>query len=159
MSNIQVVALESQQKERLEGMFKKGRWTARQLKRAEVLLIANDQKTISNTALAQETGCHRETVRKVRRRFLKGGLDAALFDLPRSGQPRKLNDGDKAYVIATACSNPPRGCGYWTLELLTSRLKHHKGKRVSTETVRKVLLENKLKPWRKKNVVNSRNHS
>ena len=52
--------------------------------------------------------------------------------------------------MATACSKPPPGRARWTLELLADemvRLTDHE--ELSSETVRRRLAENHLKPWRK----------
>lgn len=152
-AHVRTVALNSQQKERLEGMLRKGRWTPRELTRARILLTANGQRKWSNTTIAKEVNSSRETVRSIRNRFLDEGLDIALLDRPRSGQPRKLTEKDEAFVIATACSKVPRGYGHWTLTLLAGKLKNKRGIKVSGECIRYVLLRNNLKPWRKKNVV------
>jgi hypothetical protein len=56
----------------------------------------------------------------------------------------------KALLVATACSEAPRGRARWTLELLVDelvRLTDHAT--LSRETVRRRLEENDLKPWRK----------
>lgn len=152
-AQIQVITLDSQQREQLEGMLRKGRWTSRQMQRARILLMADDQKGASNTTIAQALASGRETVRRVRHRFLTKEIDEALFDWPRSGQPKKLTVEDEAFVIATACSDPPRGSNHWTLKLLVERLKVKRRKEVSTEPIRRVLLQNQTKPWLKKNVV------
>lgn len=158
-AHVRTVALNSQQKERLEGMLRKGRWTPRELTRARILLTANGQRKWSNTTIAKEVNSSRETVRSIRNRFLDEGLDIALLDRPRSGQPRKLTEKDEAFVIATACSQVPRGYGHWTLTLLAGKLKNKRGIKVSGECIRYVLLRNNLKPWRKKNVVYSKGDS
>ncbi len=140
-------------------MLSKGRWTARQLRRARILLMVHNEKHLSNSTVANKLGCGRETVWRIRRRFLKEGLKTALFDYPRSGQPKKLTVEHEAYIIATACTDAPKGSNHWTLKLLTQKLKHRKKVLVSTEVIRKVLLKNKLKPWLKKNVVHFKNHT
>ena len=154
-AHIRIVALNSQQKDRLEGILRKGRWTPREMTRARILLTANEQRKWSNTTIAKEVNSSRETVRSIRNRFLDGGLDNALSDRPRTGQPRKLTSRDEAFVIATACSEVPRGYDHWTLTLLAGILKSKRGVTVSGECIRWVLLRNDLKPWRKKNVVYS----
>ena len=56
----------------------------------------------------------------------------------------------EALLVATACASPPEGYARWTLELLADaivRLTDHES--LSTETVRRRLAENDLKPWRK----------
>lgn len=158
-AHVRTVALNSQQKERLEAMLRKGRWTPRELTRARILLSANGHREWSNTTIAKEVNSSRETVRGIRNRFLDEGLDDALSDRPRSGQPKKLTSKDEAYVVATACSKIPRGYDHWTLTLLAKRLKNKRGVKVSGECIRLVLLKNDLKPWRKKNVVYSKAYS
>lgn len=154
-AQIQVITLNSQQKQQLEGMLRKGRWTPRQMMRARILLTANDQKQASNTTIARLLSVGRETVRIIRHRLLTEGLEQALYDRPRSGQPKKLSVKDEAFVIATACSDPPKGCDHWTLKLLVKKLKTQKRKEVSVAPIRRVLLTNNTKPWLKKNVVYS----
>lgn len=95
-AHVRIVALNSQQKERLEGMLKKGRWTPRELTRARILLTANEQRKWSNTTIAKEVNSSRETVRSIRNRFLDEDLNSALLDRPRSSQPRKLTSKDEA---------------------------------------------------------------
>lgn len=158
-AQIQVITLDSQQRQRLEGMLRKGRWTPRQMQRARILLMADDQKGASNTTIAAELSCGRETVRRIRHRFLTEGVEGALFDRPRPGQPKKLTGEDEAFVIATACSDPPLGSDHWTLKLLVKKLKTKKRKEVSTEPIRRVLLQSQTKPWLKKNVVYTQSYA
>jgi transposase len=153
-----IVALESQQEQRLRDMLRKGIWPARSLKRAKVLLIANDKPHLSNTQIGQEMDCHRETVRNIKCRYFKEGLDSALFDKPKPGNGGKLDDKDRAYVIAKACTDAPQGYDHWTLELLRQQVRQRRGKEVCGETIRLVLKQNKLKPWLKKNVVHTRDN-
>lgn len=153
MAKIQVVVLERQQKEKLEAMLRKGRWSPREIKRAQVLLMANDNKEISNNKIAESLSLTRDTVRIIKQRFIRQGLEVAIFDRPRPGQPKKLTDKDEAFVIATACSDAPEGHDRWTLELLRKEVRNKRGVEISIELIRKLLIKNKVKPWRKKNVV------
>lgn len=157
MSLIQVITLEGQQEKRLESMLKRGRWTPRELVRARILLMANDRKDMSNQNIADELKCGREKVREVRKRFIEEGLDAALSERPRPGHPKSLNNEDSAFIIATACSESPKGTDHWTLTMLQSHFEYHTGKKVSTEPIRKLMLASELKPWLKKNVVRGEN--
>lgn len=156
---IQVITLDHQQRQQLEGMLRKGRWTPRQMMRARILLLADDQKMASNTTIAVILSCGRETVRQVRHRFLTEGLEKALIDRPRSGQPKKLTGEEEAFVIATACSKPPQGSNHWTLKLLVKKLKTTKRKTVSVKPIQRILLQSKIKPWLKKNVVYSHRYA
>ena len=69
---------------------------------------------------------------------------------PRPGAARKLSGKETALLVATACSDPPRGRKRWTLDLLADamvKLTEHDS--LSRETVRRRLAEDELKPWRK----------
>ena len=90
MAKIQTVVLTRHEKEQLEAMLRKGRWSPREIKRAHVLLMADDTKHISNGEIGKRLHLTRDTVRIIRQRFLEGGVEAALFDRPRPGQPKKL---------------------------------------------------------------------
>ena len=149
-AQIQVIALDSQQRKQLKGMLRRGRWTPRQMMRARILLMADDQKEASNTTIASTLSCGRETVRIIRHRFLTEGLQEAFYDRPRPGQPKKLTVEEEAFVIATACSDAPKGSDHWTLTLLQKKLKTVKGKEVSATPIRRILLTSNTKPWLKK---------
>jgi len=79
-----------------------------------------------------------------------GNSEAALSEEPRPGAERKLSGKEEALLVATACSRPPEGRARWTLELLAGglvKLTEHQS--ISRETVRRRLVENDSKPWRK----------
>jgi transposase len=153
MAKIQIITLKDKQKEQLEAMLKKGRWSPREIKRAQVLLMADDTKQISNIEIGRNLGLTRDTVRIIKKRFIEKDLETAIFDRPRPGHPKKLSNKDEAFIIATACSEAPDDNDHWTLVLLKKELKRKRGVEISTEPIRKLLLKNKVKPWRKKNVV------
>ena len=52
----------------------------------------------------------------------EGGLDSALNDDPRLGQPAKFDDRIKSQVVAMVCSDPPSGFDRWTLDLLKQKV-------------------------------------
>src|ERR1044072_1846388 len=54
-------------------------------------------------------------------RYLEEGLDAALFDKPRSGKPPTIDGKMRAQITALACSRAPAGHAGWTLRLLADR--------------------------------------
>lgn len=157
MPAIQTIKLPENDRKRLERMLTRGRWSARERMRARILLLAATEPTLANQPLANRLGGGRELVRTVRSRYLASGLDAALFERPRSGQPKKTSAEEEAFIVATACSEDvPAGYDHWTLALLTSRLNRRRkgvGKPpVSDAPVARILLTHELKPWREKNV-------
>lgn len=61
------------------------------------------------------------TVFNVKSRYFQGGLERALYDLPRSGKPPRITPQNKAAITALACSDAPTGYARWTLRLLADK--------------------------------------
>jgi transposase len=140
------VDLNQDERDQLDTMLRGGKHAARRLKRAQILLAADAGET--DEAIAANVCVGLSTVYRTRRRFVAGNLELALSEEPRPGGGRKLTGKEEALLVATACSNPPRGRTRWTLELLAGemvKLTEHAS--VSRETVRRRLKENQLKPW------------
>ena len=98
-----------------------------------------------------------QAIRKVGHRYQQGGLEAALFEKQRPGATAVLADSQKQRIIAMVCSDPPEGRARWTVRLVTQEaVKRRLVPRVGRETIRILLLEHDLKPWREKNVVRGR---
>lgn len=151
--------LSAEQEMKLKGMLKKGRWSPRELKRAEILLMAHQQKKLNKKEISRQLKCGREKVMRVVQRFQKNhDVDKALFEMPRPGQPKRLDPKEEAFVIATACSDSPEGSSVWTLRLLQENFQKNKKKTVGKTTIGKILMEHELKPWKKKDVVRPTTH-
>ena len=143
------VTLSAEERSELERLVSGGKGPVRKLKRAQILLAADAGATAEVIALNVSTST--STVFRTKQRFVEEGLAAALSEEPRPGAERKLSVGEEALLIATACSKPPTGRAVWTMELLADemvRLTSHES--LSSETVRRRLVEKELKPWQKK---------
>lgn len=143
-----VVDLSQSERDQLGALLSRGRNTSRKLKRAQILLAANDG--VSDEVIAATVKVSGSTIYRTRRRLVEANLEGALSEEPRPGAVRKLSGKEEALLVATACSTPPPGRARWTLELLADemvRLTDHDT--LSPETVRRRLAENHLKPWRK----------
>ncbi len=93
----------------------------------------------------------RTAIWRTKKKFLEGGLEHALQDGARSGQPIKYKQKEQAEVIALACSDPPEGRQRWTLELLAEEAKTIEGlQTINRESIRLILKKNECKPWLKK---------
>ena len=92
-------------------------------------------------------------------RFHERGLGGALYDAPRPGQKRVLDDKGEAHLIALACSKPPDGYECWTIGLMKTHLDRRVGKPASKSTIARILMANDLKPWQQKNVVCGGTHA
>lgn len=98
-----------------------------------------------------------QAIRKVGHRYQEGGLERALYEQQRPGAAELLEDKHKQRIIAMVCSDPPEGCARWTVRLVAQEaVKRKLVPRVGRETIRVLLLDHDLKPWRKKNVVRGR---
>jgi len=143
------ITLTSEEREQLWSLVQSGKGRFRRLKRAQILLAAASGS--SDAAIAKNVAVGASTVYRTKRRFVEEGLEAALSEEPRPGADRKLAAKEEALLVATACSAPPAGRARWTLALLAEamvRLTRHDS--LSSETIRRRLAENQLKPWQKK---------
>jgi transposase len=128
---------------------RKGLHPAREIKRALILLDSTDP-TLDNPTLAQRFGVSRATVENVQRRYRRGGLDRALHEAPRNGQPKKITQREEAYITAIACSEPPTGQARWTMQMIVDRLVELRYlDAISDESVRRVLKKTRSSPGRK----------
>ncbi len=136
-------------------MTSRGVVDARVVKRARILALLD--AGWAPVEIPGAVGAGEATVRRVRRRYEDGGLERALFDLPREGAPRLLSDRQNAAIVAMVCSDPPEGTARWTIELLVSEaIRRRVVDRVGRETIRVLLRDHDLRPWREKNVVRQR---
>ena len=98
-----------------------------------------------------------QAIRKVGHRYQQGGLESALYERQRPGAMSVLDDSQRQRIIAMVCSDPPEGLARWTVRLVAQEaVKRKLVPRVGRETIRILLLDHDLKPWREKNVVRGR---
>jgi transposase len=101
-----------------------------------------------------------QAIRRIGHRYQKGGLDPALYERQRPGAAAVLGESQKQRIIAMVCSAPPEGRARWTVRLVAQEaVKRRLVPRVGRETIRILLLDHDLKPWREKNVVRGRTQS
>ena len=105
-------------------MIRRGQSTARTQTRARILLLSDRSKgqERKDGDVAAAMMCSISTVRNVRRRYVQGGLEAALYDKPRPGQKPTFTGETEAKLVMLACSQPPEGASRWTLRLLSERM-------------------------------------
>lgn len=113
----------------------KGLHLAREVNRAHILL-ALDRK-VPEKFIMQVLGVGRTAIWRTRLACVDQGVDYALHDLPRPGQPQKYGTNQQAEVVALACSTPPKGAKRWTIRSLTQAARRHpRLHNVSRESVR-----------------------
>jgi putative transposase len=122
----------------LKKLLKKGTNKARKLTRANILLLANKGK--QSDEIAMLLSINRSTVAQVKKRYIEKGIDYALEEKQRSGQPIKYTKKHEAEIIAQACTKAPRGSRRWSVRLLTKQVrKKNELRKINRESVRLVL--------------------
>ena len=109
--------------------------------RARIVLLSSQGHTVE--AVSESTGTSTRSVYKWRRRFQAAGLDG-LRDLPRSGQPKKLNQTQVKEVLRLTVECIPHEATHWSVRLMA------KAARVTTWQVRQIWEAADLKPHRLK---------
>lgn len=120
MAKKYIVKLTEGERTDLKQLLSKGKVSARQLKRAQILLAADAGQI--DEVIAANVQAHVNTVERVRKRFVEGGVEHALTEAKRPGGKSKLDGKGEAVLIALACSDPPSGRRQWTMQLLADRL-------------------------------------
>lgn len=143
-----LVQLADIEREELLNLCKKGKQSARKIRKANILLEADKNRV--DEEIARTLSVSIDTIERTRKKFVEGGLDFALNDYHRSGRPKIIDGIQQAALIALACTRPPKGRCVWTAELLAEQMIHLGViDAISPESVRLILKKNELKPWQK----------
>jgi len=150
-----VVKLSKAEKRKLGELLKAGVQPVRVIKRAQSLrlLAAGD----SPPQVGRSVGLTAKGVRDIGWRYVKQGLEVALYDRPWPGAPQRIRAAEKQRIIAMVCAEPPEGRTRWTIRLIAEEaVKRKLLPRIGRESVRLLLQHHEWKPWREKNVVRRR---
>ena len=147
MNRKYVVVLTEAERERLRKLISAGTAPARMLNRARILLKTDrgehsgDGPTPFDGHIAEMLETTTATVGRVRERFFRQGLEAALErSVPDRVYKRSLDGRAEARLIALACSEAPDGRARWSMRLLADQaVELGIVDAVSHETVRKTL--------------------
>ena len=123
MAKKYIVDLSKDEKAELVSLTQKGRPGARKIKRANILLLVDSGKPDFEVAELLHTSWL--TVLRTRQRYVEGGLDFALNELPRSGRLPKIDDKIETILTTLAQSHPQMGecvgrCNYSPIVWLRS---------------------------------------
>jgi hypothetical protein len=147
MAKKYAVDLSKEEQELLNKLITSGTQRVRKTNHARILLKADAGWT--DQAIAEALSISIPTIQRVRQRFVEQSFEHALTPSPSRRKYQRLLDGvQEAYLIALACSTPPKGYHRWSLRLLAEKMVQLEyAHELSHETVRQVLAENELKPW------------
>ena len=122
----------------LEGFRSKGQHSAREVTRAHILLALAAQ--VPTGQIQQVLGVSRMVIWRTQSAYRERGLDYAVHDAARPGQPAKYGTDQQAEVVALACRQPPAGAARWTVRLLTIAARRRpKLRGVNRESIRQIL--------------------
>lgn len=111
------IKLTPEQREEFKVSQKRGRHSARELRRMRIVLLADEGLEKEEISKREEV-CE-QTVYNTLKKFAESN---SVKDLLRSGRPEKLSGEVKAHIIATACTDAPKGRARWTLRLLAEQV-------------------------------------
>ena len=114
------ITLAESDRQSLQQMLRSGNHKARQLTRARILLLADQQRSDAEISAALQTSL--STVHRVRQQYVAQGLQPTLCEKPRPGAVPMLDAAAEALLTALACSDAPEGRARWTLRLLADRM-------------------------------------
>lgn len=118
------IYLTTENRQELESLIRSGESSARTQTRARILLLTdeNQKKKKGAEEIASILMCSLPTITNIRKKFVEGGLENALYDQVRPGATPKITGEIEAQLTMLACSTPPEGRSRWTLQLLADRL-------------------------------------
>ena len=98
------VELSGEERARLERVARMRTEQAQVVARARILLLRDSGESLPS--IAEKVGCDRNSVKLCIGKYREGGVERALYDDPRSGRPREIDDADRAFVVDLACQRP-----------------------------------------------------
>ena len=113
MNKKYIVSLTESERKQLKEIVAKGKAPAYTIKHAHILLKVDvDRNTLSDEMIAQTFGCHTNTVRNVRQRFVEHGLETALERNKRNkvGRGKALDGGRSTLVGIELQPTATRAC-------------------------------------------------
>jgi transposase len=115
------VQLNEQERVRLQKIVRSGKDKARTITRCRILLLADETNGKKDKEISDALNVCLATIFTIRRRYAQEGLERAIGERARSGQPPKFKGRAAAKITAIACSTPPEGQARWSLRLLADR--------------------------------------
>ena len=143
-AKIYKVTLEKEERDALTALVNKGKGKARRIKRAHILLMADEAQENGgwkDADIAPALSTSVRTVERTRQKCVEEGIEAALnHTRPQKTRSKGLDGEAEARLVQLACSAAPDGREKWTMQLLAEKLiELEVVETVSRETVRTTL--------------------
>ena len=125
MNHKYIVQLTEEERQELETLVQRGKTQGYRIKHAQILLKLdeipeNQEWTYDKIKEAYHAAPH--TISQIAKRFVTGGLEAALGQKEQANRHKKIDGRVEAHIIAIACSEAPEGRERWTLQLIADEL-------------------------------------
>jgi len=133
--------LSERQRQELESVARSRSLPHGLVRRAKIVLLSADGLT--NKAIGERIGLSNWMVGEWRKRYLRQGM-AGLYDEPRPGGPRSIEDEEIAALIRTTLEETPKNATHWTCRGLAEETG------LSKSTVQRVWKAFGLQPHRQK---------
>jgi len=116
------IKLSEHERHYLQKIVESGKDKARKITRCRILLLADEAKGKTDEEISDALNVCLATIFNIRRRYCAAGLEHAVSEAARSGQPPKFKGKTMAKITAIACSRPPEGYARWSLRLLADHI-------------------------------------
>lgn len=138
------VTLTKEEREALSQLVNKGQGNVRRIKRAHMLLLADENQpegTWKDADIAKALNAHSRTIERIREKCVMMGVEAALnHSRPRKTRPKVLDGAAEARLTQLACTEAPDGHERWSLQMLADKLiELEVVETISSETIRTTL--------------------
>jgi transposase len=145
------VTLTTEERAELTALVSRGTGNARRLRRARILLLADENQpegAWKDADIAKALNAHARTVERTREKCVELGIEAALnHTRPKKTRAKVLDGAAEAHLVQLACSEAPDGHERWTMQMLADKLiELEVVETVSRETVRTTLKKMNLSP-------------
>ena len=138
------VTLTTEERAELTALVSRGTGNARRLRRARILLMADENQpegAWQDADIAKALSAHARTVERTREKCVELGIEAALnHTRPKKTRAKVLDGAAEARLAQLACSEAPDGHERWTMQMLADKLiELEVVETISRETVRTTL--------------------
>lgn len=143
------VTLTKEEREELTAFVTKGQGNVRRLRRAQILLMADEAQKggcWKDSDIAKALNAHVATVERTRKECVRNGVETAMnHTRPTKSRSKRLDGAGEARLAQLACSQSPDGYEEWTMQLLANKLIELEiVETISAETVRTTLKKTNL---------------
>ena len=140
-----IVTLTEDERKALGDLTSKGTQRSQKILNALILLDCDEgeyqTERSTNEEMSRVLHISMRKIDRVKKRFVEGGLDAALDKKIGHRVYVKKTDGDfEAHLVALSCGEPPEGFARWSLRLLADKVVElNYIDSISHESVRRIL--------------------